>query len=213
VHFTFAHSISARATSAAPRYFKPFQHERSKQTYLDGALYYNNPIGIADSEWKLIWGTDLSSHPDLVISLGTGYDPQQRERTPRNSVMRRGLFQDGRFLLKIAADHMQDALDCEKIWEEYVRRLPDDVSRSRFVRYSIEMANSLPALDDVHCLESLQAKTKEKLAAKAGYFQNLAMQLMTTSFYFETEKVQQYVQNTATITGTIPWSSIIRIGS
>jgi hypothetical protein len=186
-----------------PRYFKPFHHQRSKQTYLDGALYYNNPIGIADSEWKLIWGTNVSSHPDMVISLGTGYDPQQRERTPRNSVMRRGIFRNGRFLLRIAADHIQDALDCEKIWDEYVRRLPDGVSRSRFVRYSIKMVQSLPALDDVHCLESLQLKTREKLAAQPGYFQNLAMQLMTTSFYFETEKVQQYAQNTATVTGTI----------
>lgn len=75
---------SARATSAAPRIFKPFHHEGSKQTYLDGAVYHNNPVGIADSEWRLIWGSNLCSHPDVVLSLGTGFDPQKRERLQRN---------------------------------------------------------------------------------------------------------------------------------
>ncbi|UPX14192.1 uncharacterized protein EKO05_0004682 [Ascochyta rabiei] len=45
---------AARATSAAPRYFRPFVHEASKQVYMDGALYHKNPVRIADTEWKLI---------------------------------------------------------------------------------------------------------------------------------------------------------------
>lgn len=35
---------AARATSAAPRIFKPMSHEASKQAYVDGAIYHNNPI-------------------------------------------------------------------------------------------------------------------------------------------------------------------------
>ncbi|KAF1844020.1 FabD/lysophospholipase-like protein [Cucurbitaria berberidis CBS 394.84] len=194
---------AARATSAAPRYFKPFHHESSKQTYLDGALYYNNPIGVADSEWKLIWGSNLCSHPDIVLSLGTGYDPQKRERPQRSSAVRRGIFRNGKFLLKIAADHLQDALDCEKTWQEYTRRLPEEVSRSRFVRYSPQLIKDLPALDDVHRLDSLQEMVRGFLSEDAVKFRRLAMQLIATSFYFETEKVEQLALNTATITGKV----------
>jgi hypothetical protein len=157
-------------------------------------------VDIADSEWNLIWPTTLSKHPDFVLSLGTGHDPLRKERAT-NTGSRKGILRNGKFLLKIATDHIQDALDCEKTWREYVRGLPDDLSRSRFVRYNIEMAKSLPDLDDVQRLDAVQERAKERLAEVPGYFQCLAMQLMATSFYFETEKTQQLMQNAATIRG------------
>jgi predicted acylesterase/phospholipase RssA len=195
---------AARATSAAPRYFKPFHHEESSQTFLDGALYHNNPIGVADSEWKLIWPSNLSSHPDIILSLGTGFDPQKRQPQQRNAAMRPGIVRNGKFLLKIAADHIEDALDCEKTWDEYVRRIPHD-SRSRFVRYSPKLVKCLPALDDVYLVESLQDLASKHLSEEkeAAGIQKLAMQLIATSFYFETEKVLQASTNAATITGRI----------
>ncbi|OCL00524.1 uncharacterized protein K441DRAFT_444104, partial [Cenococcum geophilum 1.58] len=41
---------AARATSAAPTFFKPFTHSATGVVYKDGALKCNNPIRIADSE-------------------------------------------------------------------------------------------------------------------------------------------------------------------
>jgi len=158
-------------------------------------------VNIADSEWKLIWPATLSKHPDFVLSLGTGHDPLRREKSTNTLGSRRGIFRNGKFLLKIATDHIQDALDCEKTWREYVRGLPADLSRSRFVRYNIEMVKSLPDLDDVQSLKSVQERAKERLAGVPNYFRCLAMQLIATSFYFETEKTQPLMQHSATILG------------
>jgi hypothetical protein len=60
----------ARATSAAPRYFKPFHHKATEAVFVDGATNYNNPVKIAETERRLLW----PDHPlpDIVLSLGTG---------------------------------------------------------------------------------------------------------------------------------------------
>ena len=64
---------AARATSAAPRIFKPFHHVPSKQVYVDGAIYQNNPIEIADKERKLLWPSLAKEYPDVIVSIGTSY--------------------------------------------------------------------------------------------------------------------------------------------
>ncbi|OBT75280.1 hypothetical protein VF21_05669 [Pseudogymnoascus sp. 05NY08] len=58
--------ISARATSAAPPYFKPYKG------YHDGVLgAHNNPVNLALREQDLIWDRK-GKQPDFVLSLGTG---------------------------------------------------------------------------------------------------------------------------------------------
>ncbi|KAJ4355214.1 hypothetical protein N0V95_003109 [Ascochyta clinopodiicola] len=165
----------ARATSAAPRYFRPFVHEASKQIYMDGALYHNNPVRIADTEWKLIWNRGPTTHPDIMLSLGTGSVPDQDEKSLKSPISKRGLIRNGRMLLKIATDHVEDALDCEKTWR----------------------------LDGVKALEPLQAKVVEKLLQDAISITGLAFQLVATCFYYDVERVQQSAQNTATATGRL----------
>ena len=61
----------ARATSAAPTYFKSFRSARNGRGYLDGALYHNNPVHVADLERRLIWPETEDSTPDLLLSIGT----------------------------------------------------------------------------------------------------------------------------------------------
>lgn len=39
---------AARATSAAPMFSRAFYHERTGNSFIDGALYHNNPIKIAE---------------------------------------------------------------------------------------------------------------------------------------------------------------------
>lgn len=68
---------AACATSAAPSYFKPFTHPQTERTYMDGALYYNNPIKIADHERKLLWPDVADSHPDIMLSIGTGQNLEE----------------------------------------------------------------------------------------------------------------------------------------
>jgi len=70
---------AAAATSAAPSYFKPFIHGSTKRTYLDGALYHNNPVRIAEQERKLIWPDVADKHPDILLSVGTSHSGVARE--------------------------------------------------------------------------------------------------------------------------------------
>ena len=63
----------ARATSAAPTYFKPFVNSRTHQGYLDGAIFHNNPVEVANEERKLLWPEDAGMHPDVLFSIGTGH--------------------------------------------------------------------------------------------------------------------------------------------
>lgn len=62
----------ARATSAAPPFFKAFEHEASKQVYHDGAIYYNNPVKVAYNERKILWPDIAKNEPDILLSIGTG---------------------------------------------------------------------------------------------------------------------------------------------
>ena len=75
--FEFPHNLhiweAANATSAAPTFFKPFVRTRyPSKTYLDGALYYNNPASVANNERKFLWPDVAENPPDILLSLGTG---------------------------------------------------------------------------------------------------------------------------------------------
>lgn len=69
--FGFSIADAAAATSAAPSFFKPFEHAHTYRTYLDGALYHNNPVRLMNHERKLLWPDVASQDPDLFLSIGT----------------------------------------------------------------------------------------------------------------------------------------------
>ena len=68
----------ARATSAAPTYFKPFVNDRTHRGYLDGAIYHKNPVEVANDERRLIWPDERDLHPDILLSIGTGHFGEAR---------------------------------------------------------------------------------------------------------------------------------------
>jgi patatin-like phospholipase/acyl hydrolase len=63
---------AAAATSAAPSFFKPFLCTTNKGCYIDGALYHNNPVNVANHERRLLWPDIIAKHPDIFLSIGTG---------------------------------------------------------------------------------------------------------------------------------------------
>lgn len=63
---------AAAATSAAPGYFKEFYHQSTGMGFLDGALYHNNPVNVANRERKYLWPDVANARPDLLLSIGTG---------------------------------------------------------------------------------------------------------------------------------------------
>lgn len=70
---------AAAATSAAPSYFKPFYHQASGRSYLDGALYNNNPVRVAHREIPMLWPDVSKKAPDIFLSIGTGKNKKDIE--------------------------------------------------------------------------------------------------------------------------------------
>lgn len=62
------------ATSATTPHFKPYYHEPPNVTFLDGALYRNNPVTRAESERRLLWQDVAKRMPHIFLSIGTEQD-------------------------------------------------------------------------------------------------------------------------------------------
>ncbi|KAI3317161.1 hypothetical protein HD806DRAFT_515838 [Xylariaceae sp. AK1471] len=177
---------AARATSAAPRYFESFHHEASKKTYIDGAILHNNPVRIADSERKMI--SPDNQVPDLFLSIGTGSAPMpSRTGSEKMSAARKGILSHGRYLYNIMRSNLEQTLDCEKAWDDYITLTITSLSRSffnsRFIRINPDVGE-IPAMDDKDKIASLRTKTRAALKID-GRIPNIAKQLIASSFYFD----------------------------
>jgi hypothetical protein len=177
---------SGRATSAAPVYFRSFHHEGSKQTFLDGAINCNNPIRIADKEWKMIWQDRIGGieYPDVILSLGTSYSSSlHRNESEPMEPPRRGVLTHGKFLAKIAKDVIHSSLNCEKVWNEYIGDVRGSVDWSRFIRLNPEI-DEVPKLDEVHRMKTLQETVRNKMKDDPT-IKKVAARLICSCFYFE----------------------------
>lgn len=181
-HLTFS---SARATSAAPTYFKPLCHNASNQTYVDGAVYHNNPIQIADKERKLIWPNMKDEYPDILVSIGTAFNSKPRTTSEVSSTPRSGILSHGKSLYKIAKNHIESSLNSEKTWETYLSILPLPYpAKSRYVRLNPRIIEDPPGLDEVHRMHYIRDVTRDQFKDDDRVRQ-VALQLIASSFYFE----------------------------
>lgn len=183
---------SARATSAAPFYFKPLHHEPSKQVFSDGGLYHNNPIKIADQERRFIWPDQQDAEPDIVVSIGTAFCPKS-EKDVDKSTMRwrpesKGILAHLIFVANLGKDHIYSSLRSEKTWTEFIGNKSSQ-SKERYVRINPALDKPPPKLDDVSQLEYLRSTT-EIFARFTNYsqVQEVIRRLVATCFYFELEE-------------------------
>jgi len=179
---------AARATSAAPRIFKPFGHEQTGQTFQDGAIYYNCPIEVAMAERKLVWPDMAESSPDMVLSIGTSYNKKSPKKSPINpSVSNWGVVTHWKQLAKIAIDHVQSTLDSEMTWTKFVRGLSGgDLVTERYVRLNLPLEQDPPRLDEVSAMTDLQDRTATHWTMRRNEIKAVADRLLATAFYFET---------------------------
>ena len=156
--------------------------------YTDGAIYHNNPIQIADKERKLIWPELENEPPDIIVSVGTSYNPATRssaEKALSPLSPRLGVFSHGKSLMKIAIDHIASTLDSEKTWRSYMDVLHPPLSqRGRYVRINPQMKENPPRLDEVDRLPYLQEAVRE-IVSTDDSIQTVALRLIASSFYFE----------------------------
>ena len=198
---------AARATSAAPRHFKPFDHEHSGQVFLDGAIYYNCPIDIAMSERKLIWPELADATPDITISIGTSYNPKSPRKTfISNTKSRWGAYSHYKQLVKIATDHVLSSLDSEKTWKEFLNRFPStDKFTDRYIRLNLPLDKDPPRLDNVRAMSELQEITRSRYTMRRDEVKAIADRLLATTFYFErtSDSARENENRSISITGNI----------
>jgi hypothetical protein len=205
---------AARATSAAPGFFRAFHKDSNHHTYWDGALKLNNPIFAADDERRNIWpeSSKLLPLPDIVVSVGTGIFPdaeasrQKHDPGPRYGV---GLINGVKTFVHIGVDAVAQCLDCERVWENYVQGVsPNSLNTPlRFHRLNVPFRGEKIELDRVDKMDDLENQTREFFGATVPLpntaevssqdasqrLDDIDMQMIATLFYFEvtgSEKVQ-----------------------
>ncbi|GAW26646.1 putative lysophospholipase-like protein [Rosellinia necatrix] len=191
---------AARATSAAPRFFKSFHHELSQKTYIDGAMFHNNPVRVADSERKILWPD--SQIPDIFLSIGTGSTQSlERSGTEKMEAARKGIFSHGRYLYNIMRSNIQQTLDCERAWDDYISSVANSFTspspRSRFLRINPNVGE-IPALDEKDKIASLRRKAEVELKLDLR-IKDLARQLIASTFYFDIISVSEVDEENGTI--------------
>jgi predicted acylesterase/phospholipase RssA len=180
---------AARATSAAPTIFKQFEHKPSGQVYLDGAIHFNCPVGPALREQKLIWPENADRCPDIVLSIGTGYNIIPRKPVGPANISPRGLFAGVRILYKTAVDNISTSLNAEKMWREFLdhSQVPEHL-KERYVRLNLKLQKDPPRMDEVSQLEEMEAKTRSQYTKDRALTKAVADRLLATAFYFALEQ-------------------------
>ncbi|KAH0565577.1 hypothetical protein GP486_001027 [Trichoglossum hirsutum] len=188
---------AARATSAAPTFFKPYTHNATGVVYKDGALKCNNPIRIADSERRSIWRSGNNSL-DLHLSIGTGVNPDYFAKSPGNTDQKlKDVVQNyGRrnktgieVLIDIATDAVKSTMDSESEYESFRRDLHDEEVRKRYHRFNVRINDGqpMPSFDDykhIKRLKDLAEKYCESEDVKLR-LREVARILVSSNFYFE----------------------------
>ena len=197
---------AARATSAAPTMFKPFAHDPSGQVYQDGALWYNCPIEVAMRERRLLWPDVAESHPDIVLSLGTGVNPKARQRN-NTKISRFALFSPARALAKVAINQVEASLESEQTWRNFLlHNPPPDNVQGRFVRMNLVLERDPPRMDEIRSLNEMKEKTMSQFTARRRDIKNLADRLIATSFFFVPDgpnAVEEHQDESITFAGLI----------
>lgn len=181
-------SPRARATSAAPRFFKPFIHEESGNIFSDGALNYNNPIEVAEYERKMLWPDHL--HPDLLLSLGTGGEPKEEIEFEPDIVSQRGLVGYLKRLKAIVAHQNKFVMNSELAWENFRgRKNLERMEDHAYIRLSMEIEEA-PRIDEVEKLGFLIQEANNYAQNHESVINDTVTKLIASLFYVRLDEAQ-----------------------
>ncbi|KAJ7033019.1 acyl transferase/acyl hydrolase/lysophospholipase [Mycena alexandri] len=144
---------AARATSAAPTFFKRIEIGRGQQHFIDGGLGSNNPSKVVLDEAKKVF-------PDrqigCVVSIGTG-------QVGRISIDKPGFFQ--RLIPTDVIEALQGiATDCEAKHEEMLALF--DNSPNTYFRLNVEQGMQNIKLSEWEKLSNVEAHTAQYMRRK-----------------------------------------------
>lgn len=186
----FAVWEAARASSAAPSFFLPFQ---KGDVYFDGGLFHNNPSWISTQEATKLWPESIANYPDILLSVGTGY--AQYGSAPESVPVAK---QDswwqfrGAQLMQTLKNTLLRNMEAEDMWNQQFgtveHRAPLHYARLN-PKFSTKTA---PALDDVKKLGDGTLDREADLYMEDPYIrrriQTVVNRLIATSFYFQPAK-------------------------
>ncbi|KAI0882625.1 uncharacterized protein GGS22DRAFT_191215 [Annulohypoxylon maeteangense] len=199
---------AARATSAAPTFYTPFAHAASGQTLLDGGLYNNNPIKIADAESKAIWPDTKYRKPDVILSLGTGFLPDEFSMASAPAIvehiptsehrdtreMKMKVLEYWRLLGEMFYKHLMNSMLSERAWYEWLGiKASDEEDRRRYHRLNVTLDEDI-AMDDIKKLDDC----RRAVQTWAGNNENdatiidIANHLLSSCFYYGFAKGEIY---------------------
>jgi predicted acylesterase/phospholipase RssA len=123
---------AARATTAAPSFFKPMAipNPQPPITYVDGGLGYNNPSQLAMVEAQRIWGTGRKF---CIVSIGTG---QQSAKSIVDESQLETNLETQRSIFKTVQSSLSGAMSKLPYWDT-AKNIP------RGVLALLKMANAL----------------------------------------------------------------------
>lgn len=184
-------SNRARATSAAPPYFKCFTNPHTNQGYLDGAFYHNNPVWVAFREHQLIWSDISSLHPDILLSIGTG----RTESSPPRSVdfQQRDPKTYTEQIWSTVDSSVKHLLNCDKRWTQFseamIQTRGSEGTPRNYIRMNLQLGFEVPPLDSIQCLPLLQQEVRQILHKNRKATEEIAHRLVASTFFFEKERL------------------------
>jgi hypothetical protein len=146
---------AARATSAAPTFFKEIliEEEGTEVRYIDGAMSLNNPVEQVYEEAKLAFGEDRPI--SCIVSLGTGHQ----------SVIAVGSKSGGIVPIGVIKALKQIATDCESASERFEKG--HGKTDGFFFRFNVNQGLQGVSLDEWDKLGEVKAHTKQYLQGTA----------------------------------------------
>jgi hypothetical protein len=192
-------------------FFKPFIHSRTKEAYIDGALFHNNPIRVAVNESKLLWPDTEGCHPDILLSIGTGqhdadtdglsesmqYDDKHKPRRhwlSRDKAAKDGKrsgaglkpFSEWQSLATMFKRRAESVINAELAWRDFHQEIPH-AAADRYIRINPKTKQRTPRMDDKSLVRILQDEIRFGLGMRDMKMRiaNIARRLVASSFYFD----------------------------
>jgi predicted acylesterase/phospholipase RssA len=159
---------AARATSAASTLFERISIGPHNETFVDGALGYNNPIRLLDRESKDAWPND----DRLFLSIGTGSAP--------------GASLEGNLL--DLAHRLKDIVnETHKTAEEFEIDNPELVDDRRYFRFNVYYGLENVGIEEYRARQQIYSST-------ATYLETAASIRQTRQFIRETCSSGMFLQ-------------------
>src|SRR5271154_6119256 len=151
---------------------------------MDGALYHNNPVRVANIERKLIWPDTKDLPPDLLLSIGTScsaeifnkarstsFESEQSFAVPELSRDDRDAQPKSKMkqLFKLLKNRIDNILDTEVAWRNFVSDAvgTDPNLQGKYQRINPQIGFEPPRLDETSRLADLQRVVQHKLTKDA----------------------------------------------